>query len=443
VSERLIAIDVGAGTADIVVRRDDQPAENSVKLVVPSQTQVVAARIRAATGGGAAVVFAGPTMGGGADTRAMKAHTAAGLPFLATATAALSFADDLDRVRARGVQIVADDEAARLAERGSLSTGGSGSTGGRRPVAAVRSGDVDAAALLSALRRLGVETRFDGAAVAVQDHGFCPGSSNRVFRFSLWERAVRERRALHDLFFWATPGDVSGPVPARAAAGGTLAEAEGPEDGAAERLGIPAALTRMRAAAGCAAPLLAGDGSGDAAPDLGGGGSAPRLLAGDTGPAALLGALTDIGAPDTTGLRASGSPLPPAAGADGSEAGDPEGVAVLVNVGNGHTIAAVARGGRLAGVYEHHTGLLDPAKLELQLRRFLAGDLSSEEVRADGGHGAVLDAAVPLAAALLVTGPNRALLRATGLEVRYPAPWGDMMIAGAVGLIEAFRRKTG
>jgi uncharacterized protein (DUF1786 family) len=429
VRHQLIAIDVGAGTTDIVVRRDDEPPESSVKLVVPSQTRVVAARIAAATRSGAAVLFAGPTMGGGADTRAMKAHTGAGLPFLATESAALSFADDLDRVRGRGVQIVAEDEAAALARQGSLGRGAQ--KGGRRDLVVVRSGDVDAAALLGALQRLGVDTRFAGAAVAVQDHGFCPAGSNRVFRFSLWERAVRERRRLCELFHWAG--------------------------------GIPAPLTRMRAAAGCSALLLHPAPSSDEPPSesparLRDTHEAPRgaILAGDTGPAALLGTLADVAPADSDTRRESlgtshksfttQRTATRAAAATPGEIGAPrraprpDDAIVLVNVGNGHTIAAVARGDRLCGVYEHHTGLLDSARLELHLRRFLAGDLAADEVRADGGHGAVLDEPVTPSGPLLVTGPNRRLLRSTHMELRYPAPWGDMMIAGAVGLLEAYRQ---
>ena len=64
--------------------------------------------------------------------------------------------------------------------------------------------------------------------------------------------------------------------------------------------------------------------------------------------------------------------------------------AVLVNVGNGHTVCLLALEGRVAGVFEHHTSCLDGPGLELRLRRWLAGDLESEEVRADHGHGAVL-----------------------------------------------------
>jgi uncharacterized protein (DUF1786 family) len=405
---RVIAIDVGAGTADILIRDDSESPENSVKLVVPSQTQVVAARLREATRREAAVVFSGPTMGGGADTRAMKAHTAAGLPFLATETAARSFSDDLDRVRARGVEIVGEDEAGRLAANGRLAPAGRGATGGARDLVCVTAGDVDAAGLARALQALGIERSFSAVAVAVQDHGFDPHGSNRVLRFALWEQAVRAARSLRELFYWADAGAD------RASDGVERSDSAGPGPEAAlprpdrPRCGIPPALTRVQAAVACAAHLA--------------GGSVP-LLAGDTGPAALLGALADTDA---------------AAAASGDG-----GHAVLVNVGNGHTIAAVALDGRLVGVYEHHTGLLDQARLARQLRRFLAGDLDAAEVREDGGHGAVLAHPVPFPPAILVTGPNRQLLRDSGLPVRHPAPWGDMMIAGAVGLVRAMGGQRG
>ena len=46
---RILAIDVGAGTQDILVFESDRTPENCVKLVMPSQTQVVGTRIRRAT----------------------------------------------------------------------------------------------------------------------------------------------------------------------------------------------------------------------------------------------------------------------------------------------------------------------------------------------------------------------------------------------------------
>ena len=354
--ERVLAIDVGAGTADILLTRPGQPLENAVKLVVPSRTQVVATQIAEATERGRTVVFHGPTMGGGADGVAMKAHVAAGLPFIATAEAALSFADDLDRVLGLGVTVI---EEATLADRLRDLT---------PDCAVVQSGDLDAGGLRSALELLGADLSCDAVAIAVQDHGFSPQGSNRVLRFALWEAAVSEGRPLRELFYAAAD--------------------------------VPPQLTRLRAATRLAAEL-AGDGP---------------VLAADTGPAALYGALPD-------------------------HVND----AVLVNVGNGHTICVVALAGRLAGVFEHHTGRLDGPGLEERLRRFLAGRLASDEVRADGGHGAVLSSeAATLDTSrlpLIVTGPRRGLLAGSGLPLEYAAPHGDMMLTGSFGLLRALRER--
>jgi len=351
---RILAVDVGAGTADILLTQPGEPLENAVKLVVPSRTQVVAVQIARATERGQTVVFSGPTMGGGADGAAMKAHLAAGHAFVATEEAALSFADDLDKVRALGGRIVGEGAAREVLERLPANA-----------VAAVLSGDLDPHGLRDALALLGAEPRFDAVAVAVQDHGFSPHGSNRVFRFALWEQAVAERRRLGELFYAADE--------------------------------VPAAFTRLRAAATLAGELACGG---------------PALIA-DTGPAALYGALPD-------------------------EATD----AVLVNVGNGHTICAVARGGRLAGVFEHHTSALDGPRLETLLRRFLKGALGNDEVREDGGHGAVLHAEAAaadlLALPLIATGPRRELLADSTLPLEFAAPHGDMMLTGCYGLLRAF-----
>ncbi len=353
---RVLAIDVGAGTADILLTRPGQPLENAIKLVVPSRTQVVAAQIAQATTRGQAIVLRGPTMGGGANGAAMKAHIAAGLTFAATAEAALSFADDLERVRRRGLRVIDEsgpDDRACDSSPGSVT---------------LQSGDLDPGALSAVLALLGADPRYDAVAIAVQDHGFSPHGSNRVLRFSLWEAAVVAGRRLPELFHWAAD--------------------------------IPPQLTRLRAAARLAAGLA------DGAP----------VLAADTGPAALYGALPD--------------------GVDD---------AVLVNVGNGHTICVIALDRRLAGVFEHHTGLLDGAGLEERLRRFLAGELTSDEVRADGGHGAVLAAHAAsrdlLALPLIVTGPRRGLLAGSGLPLDYAAPHGDMMLTGCFGLLRALRER--
>ncbi len=109
---------------------------------------------------------------------------------------------------------------------------------------------------------------------------------------------------------------------------------------------------------------------------------------------------------------------------------------MAVDIGNGHTLAAlIGEGDRVLGLFEHHTGCLDPLTLASYLDRFSRGDLGNDEVLADEGHGCIVAQAVePLR--ILVTGPNRMML---GGEVEYPAPFGDVMMTGPVGLVDMIR----
>lgn len=158
---RVLAIDAGAGTQDILVYSSDQPVENCTKLVLPSQTRVVAGQIRQATAAGETVYLAGQVMGGGASAAAVEAHLAAGFAVFASPEAARSLHNDLERVRALGVQIAESPPPnARV----------------------VWMRDVDLDALGGALGRFGVSLPSI-VAIAVQDHGYLPGSGGREFRY--------------------------------------------------------------------------------------------------------------------------------------------------------------------------------------------------------------------------------------------------------------------
>ena len=132
-------------------------------------------------------------------------------------------------------------------------------------------------------------------------------------------------------------------------------------------------------------------------------------LVADTGSAALLGALFDPGVARTA---------------------ETDGVLVL-NVGNSHTVAFLVLGSRVLGVYEHHTGHLDEARL-----------LGNEEVFDDGGHGCVTVPDLPGGfERIVVLGPRRALL--ADARVEFLAPGGDMMLAGCFGLLKGWREMGG
>jgi uncharacterized protein (DUF1786 family) len=119
----------------------------------------------------------------------------------------------------------------------------------------------------------------------------------------------------------------------------------------------------------------------------------------------------------------------------------PKGV-MAVNLGNAHTFAALVRGPRLYGIYEHHTGLLDRAKLFDHLGRFQGGELTNDEVFADQGHGCAYAPDFPGGdgfGAAVITGPRRRLAR--GWPGVFAAPFGDMMLTGCFGLVAAYLEK--
>ncbi len=183
-ADRILAIDIGGGTQDILVYDPAQPAENSVQLVLPAPTVLVAGQIRRATAAGRAVFLTGDLMGGGACVSALKRHIAAGLSAYATPAAALTVRDNPDEVRRRGVQIV--DEAADPS------------------AVVIRTGDVDLTLLRETLARYDVPLP-ERVAIAVQDHGECLVGQNRALRFRLWRDFILGGGALRDLAYAEPP----------------------------------------------------------------------------------------------------------------------------------------------------------------------------------------------------------------------------------------------
>jgi uncharacterized protein (DUF1786 family) len=116
--------------------------------------------------------------------------------------------------------------------------------------------------------------------------------------------------------------------------------------------------------------------------------------------------------------------------------------ALIVNVGNFHTLAFRMNREAIAGVFEHHTGFLDRAKLEKFLRSLADGSLTHRQVFDDMGHGALVYTGEPFDLNrsdhnVIVTGPRRAMLKGSALLPYFAVPFGDMMIAGCFGLLAA------
>lgn len=115
---------------------------------------------------------------------------------------------------------------------------------------------------------------------------------------------------------------------------------------------------------------------------------------------------------------------------------------LMVNIGNFHTIAFRMNKNDIEGVFEHHTGELTSASLEQYLRALANGSLTNEQIYASQGHGASLMNREPIdvwnqQGGLVVSGPRRHLITSSSLRPYFPAPFGDMMIAGCFGLLAA------
>jgi uncharacterized protein (DUF1786 family) len=334
---RIFAIDVGAGTQDILLFDSGSRIENSVSLVLPTPSKIFAERLGRMEGD---VFISGDTIGGGSLTGAVLRHLRKGHRVLMEEHAAYSIRNDLDQVRSMGIEVGKRPSSGRFEELAVC--------------------EIDLESLENFLLRFEVDLRVDAVAVAVQDHGVAPkGVSDRSSRFDQMEAMLRSDNRPETFCY----GEES----------------------------IPPQFLRMRSAAEAVKRYSA----------------APVLLM-DTSLAAILGC-----------------------------AGEVSGPSLVVNAGNGHTIGALLAGGRVEGLYEHHTHALTPQRLEQDLRLFIRGELTRKRVFEDNGHGAVTLTPLPGDLPVLVTGPNRALFEETGLKFVYAAPAGNTMMSGPAGLVRA------
>ncbi len=112
--------------------------------------------------------------------------------------------------------------------------------------------------------------------------------------------------------------------------------------------------------------------------------------------------------------------------------------ALVLNIGNFHTLAFQYRAKAIARLFEHHTGLLDGPKLAGWVQALAGGSINHAAVFADQGHGALCLDSTPVPLAFVaVTGPRRILARQAGLPVHFAVPHGDQMTAGCIGLLRA------
>ena len=353
---KILAIDIGVGTQDILLYEGGGPVENCPKFVLPSPSSLYRKRVTALLSRGKDLFLDGSIIGGGGLISPLMAHIRGGFSVYMTMEAALALRNDLDEVRTKGIQIVEGPPPNFAGERLTLR-------------------EIDFCSLAALLAPWDIDlNQVEVAAIAVQDHGASlPGMSNRRFRLQSMKEGLSKDPRPTSLAF--------------------LSEE------------IPAFHLRMRSAAEASQKQL----------------PKARPLLMDTSLAAISGCLVD-----PLVASRSGKPI------------------LCVNLGNGHTMAALLKEGMILALLEHHTKALNPEDLKRDLMGFSDGKLKDEDVFARGGHGLFYLQDPPgfsEVGLIAATGPQREMMARSGLAVYYPAPYGDMMMTGPAGLIWAAEEK--
>ncbi|MBI4872443.1 MAG: hypothetical protein HY814_12855 [Candidatus Riflebacteria bacterium] len=174
---RILAIDIGTGTRDLLLYDSDKRLENCVQMILPSNSKVMAKRIEGLSGD---LYLTGRTVGGGPMVRALRHHLQKGYRVAFSPEAAFTVKNELSKVRSRGIEVSSQP-------RGTV----------------LELDEIDLAGLQVFLASLEEALRpGDGIAIAVQDHGNAPADqSDRDFRWRQFAASLEADPRLSPLVF--------------------------------------------------------------------------------------------------------------------------------------------------------------------------------------------------------------------------------------------------
>ena len=167
---RILAIDVGTGTQDIMIYDTEKELENAMKLVLPSPHLLISQKIRQTEND---IYFDGEIMGGGKIKNTILEHMQKGYNVVMEPTCAKTIRDDIEQVKSFGIEI-ADEEK------------------DYRDYTKITLGDINITKLSEFLLGYNLELDFDKIAIAVQDHGYNENMGDRDFRFEKIRQKVSQ-----------------------------------------------------------------------------------------------------------------------------------------------------------------------------------------------------------------------------------------------------------
>ncbi|WP_407376456.1 DUF1786 domain-containing protein [Methanobrevibacter sp.] len=167
---RILAIDVGTGTQDIMIYDSEKELENAIKLVLPSPHLFISQKIREIEND---LYLKGEIMGGGKIKNTLLEHMEKGYEVVMNSTCAKTIRDNIEQVKALGIKISDDEE-------------------NYRGYTKINLGDINITKLSEFLLGYDLEFDFDKIAIAVQDHGYNENMGDRDFRFEKIREKVSE-----------------------------------------------------------------------------------------------------------------------------------------------------------------------------------------------------------------------------------------------------------
>lgn len=181
IEQKILAIDIGQGTQDILLYDPQKNIENCISLILPSPTALYGKTIENAAGD---FYIYGSTIGGGLLSSAIKKHLKRGYAVYMEPEAAASIRDNLDSVRRLGITIGSPPEPFKGQE--------------------LQLSEVNLPLLKEFLAYFSEAMDVAAIAIAVQDHGTSPdGSSDRLFRFEMLAKQLTAHQNPVQCAYWA------------------------------------------------------------------------------------------------------------------------------------------------------------------------------------------------------------------------------------------------
>lgn len=185
---KILAIDIGAGTQDILFYNNAKELENSIKLVLPSPPVIIVEKIKKKTAEGKELYFDGTIMGGGKIKSAIIEHVEKGYNVAMEKQASRTIKDDLKVVKKLGIEIVEENSYELDPKYSNYSK--------------ISLKDVNIDEISSTISKYDINFNFDKIAVAAQDHGFSDQMGDRDFRFEKIREKLTKPLPIEEFAFY-------------------------------------------------------------------------------------------------------------------------------------------------------------------------------------------------------------------------------------------------